>query len=459
MATSPPQDALFPSETTSTAATKRPTAKVVKKGVAKKPASTKKRKADGGTTIVDPTTSKKANSKASKSSKARRTSQSGGPQASDHVQESEVSDSDDVEDPNVVYCICRKPDNHTWMIGCDGGCDDWFHGACVDRKPEEKDLLDRFICPNCTANGAGVTTWKPMCRRSDCNRPARLKKDRESKYCSDECGAKLWAGFMENSNALLEEQRKEKLKPRSGFREHPLAGPHSRVSDEEYFDPMGGPVRTSQIKTLLDFCSDIGQFRRLGDSEPFTPSNSRPGTARMGEQDLTGASQYTDYEKERLAEIMTHKSKLRDTRMRLKQRDELVRLARERANRLKEKEGNKNVCGYDPRLAWSEAAYAAWLETIPGKLAVENGTLSPVQNMDDTSVVNDADNVEICKRKHCSRHGGWQKLALQDLRHEEQLVREEMEGAVGEEQERKRTAEARNGIAVEDEGSIDVAEE
>ncbi|KAH0057375.1 hypothetical protein KCU86_g4327, partial [Aureobasidium melanogenum] len=37
----------------------------------------------------------------------------------------EISDTD-------LYCICRKPDTGTFMIGCDGGCDDWFHGKCVN---------------------------------------------------------------------------------------------------------------------------------------------------------------------------------------------------------------------------------------------------------------------------------------------------------------------------------------
>ena len=28
-----------------------------------------------------------------------------------------------------LYCICRKPfDEKRFMIGCDGGCEQWFHG-------------------------------------------------------------------------------------------------------------------------------------------------------------------------------------------------------------------------------------------------------------------------------------------------------------------------------------------
>lgn len=45
-----------------------------------------------------------------------------------------------------LYCICRRPDNHTWMIACDGGCEDWFHGSCVNVKQEDEDLIDKYIC-------------------------------------------------------------------------------------------------------------------------------------------------------------------------------------------------------------------------------------------------------------------------------------------------------------------------
>ena len=49
-----------------------------------------------------------------------------------------------------MYCICRKPDNGTFMIGCDGTCDDWFHGKCVGVEEKNKILIDKYLCPNCT---------------------------------------------------------------------------------------------------------------------------------------------------------------------------------------------------------------------------------------------------------------------------------------------------------------------
>jgi COMPASS component SPP1 len=56
------------------------------------------------------------------------------------------NDDSDSFDENAVFCICRRPDNHTWMIGCDADCDDWYHGKCVNIDPRDAELIDRYIC-------------------------------------------------------------------------------------------------------------------------------------------------------------------------------------------------------------------------------------------------------------------------------------------------------------------------
>ncbi len=45
-----------------------------------------------------------------------------------------------------VFCVCRRPDNHRWMIACDGGCNDWYHGHCVKVTEQEGQLIDKYIC-------------------------------------------------------------------------------------------------------------------------------------------------------------------------------------------------------------------------------------------------------------------------------------------------------------------------
>ena len=60
--------------------------------------------------------------------------------------EGQEDEDDDASEPGEVFCICRKPDNHTWMIGCDGDCEDWFHGKCVDIDSKDAELIERYIC-------------------------------------------------------------------------------------------------------------------------------------------------------------------------------------------------------------------------------------------------------------------------------------------------------------------------
>ena len=96
------------------------------------------------------------------------------------------------------------------MIGCDGGCDDWFHGDCVNMKQADEGLVDKFICPVCEENGKGNTTWKPMCRRDGCRKPARLTKDNLSKYCSDDCGVRFMQAMTRRTAEVTASPRKIK---------------------------------------------------------------------------------------------------------------------------------------------------------------------------------------------------------------------------------------------------------
>ena len=55
-------------------------------------------------------------------------------------------DEDDATDDGELFCICRKPDDHTLMIACDGPCDGWFHGRCVDMGAEKTKLISKWYC-------------------------------------------------------------------------------------------------------------------------------------------------------------------------------------------------------------------------------------------------------------------------------------------------------------------------
>ena len=47
-----------------------------------------------------------------------------------------------------LLCLCRQPDDGGFMIQCDG-CDEWFHGKCVQMTPELADAYLTYYCPKC----------------------------------------------------------------------------------------------------------------------------------------------------------------------------------------------------------------------------------------------------------------------------------------------------------------------
>ncbi|XP_066589494.1 uncharacterized protein pps [Prorops nasuta] len=71
----------------------------------------------------------------------------------DDDDEEEEDNSDSEDDPDRLWCICKRPHNNRFMICCDV-CEDWFHGKCVHvskamgQQMEEKGI--EWVCPNCT---------------------------------------------------------------------------------------------------------------------------------------------------------------------------------------------------------------------------------------------------------------------------------------------------------------------
>ncbi|KAJ5492826.1 hypothetical protein N7539_001572 [Penicillium diatomitis] len=132
---------------------KKGSSAATKKGTAKKPVSRKRKANDADTESIDGRRSNTPASRAGKASGKKQSSVSiaGSPAPEDKKRRSRMQPRDDdededVEDENELFCICRRPDNHTWMIGCDGECEDWFHGKCVNIDPRDAELIDKYIC-------------------------------------------------------------------------------------------------------------------------------------------------------------------------------------------------------------------------------------------------------------------------------------------------------------------------
>ena len=120
-------------------------------------------------------------------------SNSGSPMVSDDGSgdDDEENESGEGVEDEGPYCLCRGPDDHTWMIGCEI-CQDWFHGRCIGMSKEIGDnLVERFVCPNCS-KGDLRTIFKKACAYRSCRKPARLREDPPSVFCSEEHVQSWW---------------------------------------------------------------------------------------------------------------------------------------------------------------------------------------------------------------------------------------------------------------------------
>ncbi|KAJ5760879.1 hypothetical protein N7520_008035 [Penicillium odoratum] len=339
-----------------------------------------------------------------------------------------ADDDDEESDENALFCICRRPDNHTWMIGCDGGCEDWFHGKCVDIDARDSELIDKYICPNCSQNGKGCTTWKPMCRLLECRKPARVA--RKSKYCSDEHGHE----FMRRQVCNL------KLAPeRKG---------------QEDLGSMGGILTPGDLRAAILGVSSVAEFRKLGDKilshSPESISDDIPNgdmevESTENKQNLDIESHNVEYSADEAAKV----EKIRKRRDDLLHRKEMlaarasfVNLLRqrskglvERLKKLEPKSGWKDICGFDMRLAWSDEEFDDWRLSEAGKLALKEGTAeamaSSYPDNDEPMGGTDEDEISfltrgVCTKKRCERHKQWVKVQQQDILFEEETVKRDL---------------------------------
>ena len=139
-----------PAPTKKRAAPKKGTASAVKHAAKKRKIETES--IDGTLSVQRSVTP--ASSRASKAPAPKnRRQDSATPTRSSSVGQQE--DDEDMDDESALFCICRKPDDHTWMIGCDGPCEDWFHGRCVNMNEEDGKIIDKWICTRDVFSSSG----------------------------------------------------------------------------------------------------------------------------------------------------------------------------------------------------------------------------------------------------------------------------------------------------------------
>ncbi|KAK6002706.1 hypothetical protein QM012_001456 [Aureobasidium pullulans] len=320
----------------------------------------------------------------------------------------EISDTD-------LYCICRKPDTGTFMIGCDGGCDDWFHGKCVNISEKWKTLIDKYICPFCEEKGVGETTWKRMCRRTGCSMPALVSK--ESKFCSDRCGVLFF-------QTLIAERTRQVTADDPGAR--------------------GGLISGAEVNSITQVYRTAEALHGLNNGPVSPMPGSSPNAMKdEGAEDetLSHESALNDIERERIDQITHLKATARARHALYKDRATFVAMLKTVASRLADHRAvkPKDLCGYDSRLAWSEAEFGAWRSSEAGQeaLRIESLPLPSDEDLDGDTGMTGVSTSEpsTCMKKKCAKHYDWARLDMDHTRFELTLNAQTMQGLDKEEKE------------------------
>lgn len=376
--------------------------------------------------------------------------------------QSEAEEDQGTPDPDAeLYCLCQKPDTGSFMIACDGGCDDWYHGKCVGIAERDNKLIDRYICPPCAEKGKGTTTWKRMCRRAPCRQPARVagttipgkngkgdtKETMTSKYCSQACGDQ----FIKDILATRTRKAAEASLPNPKAKKPDTTTSALKANNED-LGPMGGALSIGELKALVDAASNVKEFKRLG--EPILPPSDIPsssqGQANPSNPTKEQESRLSQAEQERFDSITAQKDATRFRHMLLKDRLKFNQMLREKAIALTEERGlkPKEFCGYDSRQTWTDDEFIAWRNTPAGAESLRTGKF--VTNTDGDTDMADAgpqSHPEVCDKKKCARHNDWGKLALDDTRYEMSENSEVMRGLDRSEKELLQRAALRARVA------------
>ncbi|OAL75138.1 hypothetical protein A7D00_0736 [Trichophyton violaceum] len=429
---------------------KGPSAASIKKGTAKRtPAASKKRKINEIADVEDAISSPLAKPSTQRNKKQDSQSAASSP-APEHkalkkarLRRGKLNTDDDDEDidESALFCICRKPDNHTWMIACDGGCEDWFHGRCMNIDPKDADLIDKYICPTCETKSPLRTTWKPMCRLRECRQPARVDAKPPSKYCSDEHGIDYMKQAMSRGSR----------QPSSSADEQS----NRRCKNEA---SRGGILNLGELKSVVSKVDSADQFRKLGAS-PLSahqeevqarlsdamaapgPNQSDSETKDVSFDFEADKVAFSSSERQRLNQLRKEKLRLDNRKEMLQARDNFIVIAKQRVkhafDRLKAhgSVGNlqlKDICGFDNRFSLSDEEFDEWRKSEKGALLLADfsaqdnaGEASPqLKKAVDTESIEEILQT-LCLKKRCERHKQWTKVMQQEVLFEQSILKEQ----------------------------------
>ncbi|ATY64464.1 PHD transcription [Cordyceps militaris] len=304
----------------------------------------------------------------------------------------------DNDSDNGPYCLCQGPDDHRWMICCEG-CDDWFHGECINLVKEVgENLIEKFICPRCT-NKHLRSIYKRSCSMGACKKAARLNQSPPSYFCSPEHAQAWWERLV---GRLPKAAR---------------GGGGSGVVTDQLSQDEFMALLSSGLATV----DEHGHWAMT--SSPFAASNGKgiitddSTDSILSEEERSYVQQAAHTRRQLEAETL-----LCDKMLALIERAQERRRAAVAAGRF-----GDDMCGYDQRLDTISArdAFAAYAASPEGEAALATGG-----RLDDP--LGDGDAARgMCERKRCKTHSGWQKALALGIRHQirEMAAQSEIEAA------------------------------
>lgn len=275
-----------------------------------------------------------------------------------------------------VYCICRKPDDGLWMIGCDG-CSEWFHGHCVGITETEGQLAEQYFCGKCTSEGRGRTLWHMKCKLQNCLNPARIEAS--ERFCCDEHGIEFFQSLV----------------------------------PESLIEPC-------LLKTLvLSADGSVGRFRELG--------NDPVHRLRTDTEFLAHAR---SEEADRLVQIKHELEKQYIELRCIGKRNEFVTRCVERQRHARElrkstEKPKKEICGYDLRLNMQNYELDAVIDKLiatvdeSGQSLIDAVTLEPTSSQASISGQNGSNEADtsicIAEKRKCIKHAAWQAIKSEEV--------------------------------------------
>ncbi|KAK1969069.1 PHD-finger domain-containing protein [Colletotrichum sublineola] len=328
---------------------------------------------------------------ASKGGRLKKPAGGGGGASTNHQEE--LGGGSDEESDNGPYCICRGPDDHRFMISCDV-CEDWFHGECIDiSKDVGENLIERFVCPNCTDVKRNVVSlFKKTCSYAKCIKAARLYGDGEkSAFCSDE-HKQLW---WEKAIASLPKKSSAK-NTQDGLVQEELMG--LLTSNLAGVDPEDGKWRVQ--------------------TRPFAPPATGPESPESKNKTLAPGILTTEEEVDILKTSAAERYKMGEEVVLCQKMLQLLDWANDRRKSLiASKHFDDAACGYDYRLdqVGVVGPFANWLNSDEAKEVFKAGNLDVGSRLA-------GDDKNICDKKRCKAHQGWFSIHTRDVRYQMKLL-------------------------------------